>query len=99
MQDRVTKTKEDVQRGKEKYEISLQELNNHNPKYMEEMKAVFDKCQIMEAQRLQFFKDTLFSIQKCLNISHDPVYVICHVFYVRFIILVSLFFKVNVRSI
>ena len=73
MQDRLMKTKEDVQRGKEKYEIALQELNSYNPKYSEDMKVVFDKCQAMEAQRLQFFKETLFSIHKCLNISQDPV--------------------------
>ncbi|KAL1110216.1 hypothetical protein AAG570_008293 [Ranatra chinensis] len=73
MQDRVMKTKEDVQRGKEKYEVALQELNSYNPKYMEDMTVVFDKCQAMETQRLQFFKDTLFSIHKYLNISQDPI--------------------------
>ncbi|XP_075235224.1 protein kinase C and casein kinase substrate in neurons protein Synd isoform X2 [Lycorma delicatula] len=73
MQDRVQKTKEEVQRGKEKYEVALQELNSYNPKYMEDMTVVFTKCQEMEAQRLQFFKEVLFSIHKCLNISQDPV--------------------------
>jgi hypothetical protein len=28
--------------------------------------------QRMEAQRLQCFKEVLFSIQKCLNLSEDP---------------------------
>ncbi|XP_014249868.1 protein kinase C and casein kinase substrate in neurons protein 1 isoform X2 [Cimex lectularius] len=73
MQDRVTKTKEDVQRCKEKYEIALQELNTYNPKYMEDMTVVFEKCQSLEADRLQFFKETLFSLHKCLNISQDPI--------------------------
>jgi len=72
MQDRVQKTKEEVQKCKERYELALQELNAYNPKYMEDMGVVFDKCQEMEAQRLQFFKETLFSIHKCLNISQDP---------------------------
>ncbi|XP_046665958.1 protein kinase C and casein kinase substrate in neurons protein 1 isoform X3 [Homalodisca vitripennis] len=72
MQDRVQKSKEEVQKGKEKYELALQELNAYNPKYMEDMTVVFDKCQEMETQRLQFFKETLFSIHKCLNISQDP---------------------------
>lgn len=72
MQERVQKTKEEVQRAKEKYELSLQELNAYNPKYMEDMSVVFDKCQEMETQRLQFFKETLFSLHKCLNISQDP---------------------------
>ncbi|KYN22923.1 PREDICTED: protein kinase C and casein kinase substrate in neurons protein 1 isoform X2 [Trachymyrmex cornetzi] len=73
MQDRVQKTKEEVQKAKEKYEASLQEINQYNPKYMEDMTQVFEKCQEMEAQRLQFFKDVLFGIHKCLNISQDPV--------------------------
>ncbi|XP_071564093.1 protein kinase C and casein kinase substrate in neurons protein 1 isoform X2 [Temnothorax nylanderi] len=73
MQDRVQKTKEEVQKAKEKYEAALQEINQYNPKYMEDMTQVFDKCQEMETQRLQFFKDVLFGIHKCLNISQDPV--------------------------
>ncbi|XP_025425096.1 protein kinase C and casein kinase substrate in neurons protein 1 isoform X1 [Sipha flava] len=73
MQDRVAKSKEEVQKAKEKYEMALQELNSYNPKYMEDMTVVFDRCQETEARRLQFFKDTLFTIHKCLNISQDPV--------------------------
>ncbi|XP_016907560.2 protein kinase C and casein kinase substrate in neurons protein 2 isoform X7 [Apis cerana] len=73
MQDRVQKTKEEVQKAKEKYEAALQEINQYNPKYMEDMTQVFEKCQEMEAQRLQFFKEVLFGIHKCLNISQDPI--------------------------
>ncbi|XP_053973466.1 protein kinase C and casein kinase substrate in neurons protein 2 isoform X2 [Hylaeus volcanicus] len=73
MQDRVQKTKEEVQKAKEKYEATLQEINQYNPKYMEDMTQVFEKCQEMEAQRLQFFKEVLFGIHKCLNISKDPI--------------------------
>ncbi|XP_033215946.1 protein kinase C and casein kinase substrate in neurons protein 2 isoform X2 [Belonocnema kinseyi] len=73
MQDRVQKTKIEVLNAKEKYEAALQEINSYNPKYMEDMTQVFEKCQEMEAQRLQFFKDVLFGIHKCLNISQDPV--------------------------
>lgn len=74
MQDRVQKTKEEVQKAKEKYEATLQEINQYNPKYMEDMTQVFDRCQEMEAQRLQFFKEVvLFDLHKCLNISQDPM--------------------------
>lgn len=72
MQDRVHKTKEEVQKCKEKYELALQEINHYNPKYMEDMTGVFDKCQEMEAERLNFIKTTLFDIHKHLNISQDP---------------------------
>jgi len=73
MQDRVQKVKEDVQRSREKYEAALQEINNSNAKYVEEMTEVFNRCQVMEADRLKFFKDVLTSMHKCLNISQDPL--------------------------
>ncbi|KAL3266440.1 hypothetical protein HHI36_010612 [Cryptolaemus montrouzieri] len=72
LQDRVQKSKEEVQKCKEKYEIALQEINQYNPKYMEDMTVEFDKCQEMEAQRLNFIKSVLFDIHKYLNVSQDP---------------------------
>lgn len=70
----MQKAKEEVQRTKDKYEAALQEINSYNPKYIEDMQEVFDKCQQMEAQRLVFFKEVLFTIHKGLNISQDPRY-------------------------
>ncbi|XP_037506444.1 protein kinase C and casein kinase substrate in neurons protein 2 isoform X2 [Rhipicephalus sanguineus] len=72
LQDRVAKCKEEVQRTRERYEAALQEINDYNAKYMEDMTVVFDKCQEFEQRRLKFFKDMLFSIHGCLNISTDP---------------------------
>lgn len=60
-----------VLKTREHYQLCLQDINNYNPKYMEDMTDVFERCQRMEAQRLQFFKDILFTVQKCLNISED----------------------------
>lgn len=74
LQERVQRAKEEVQRTKEKYEAALQEINSYNPKYIEDMQEVFDKCQQMEAQRLVFFKDVLFNIHKGLNVSQEPRY-------------------------
>jgi hypothetical protein len=71
-QEKVTKSKEEVQRAKEKYEASLQEITAYNPKYIEDMREVFDKCQEMEAKRLKFFKEAMFAIHKCINISEKP---------------------------
>lgn len=76
MTDRVQKTKDDVQKSREKYEQAIQEINKYNPIYIEEMNYVFYKCQEMEETRLKFFKETLFNIHKSLNISQDPVYVL-----------------------
>lgn len=72
MQDRVQKTKDEVQKSSEKYEQALQEINKYNPVYMEDMTSVFIKCQEMEETRLRFFKKVLFSIHSSLNFSKDP---------------------------
>ena len=72
LQDRVSKAKDAVSKSKDTYESALQDLNNYNAKYMEDMTDVFERCQRMEAQRLQSFKESLFMVQKCLNISEDP---------------------------
>ncbi|XP_053696108.1 protein kinase C and casein kinase substrate in neurons protein 1 isoform X1 [Sabethes cyaneus] len=72
MQDRTSRTKEEVNKCRERYEASLQEINKYNAIYIEDMTSVFAKCQEMEETRLRFFKNVLFSIHKCLNISEDP---------------------------
>jgi len=72
LQERVSKAKDAVSKCKDTYESALQDLNNYNAKYMEDMTDVFERCQRMEAQRLQSFKESLFMAQKCLNISEDP---------------------------
>lgn len=35
LQDRVSKAKEEVSRGREKYELGLREISEYNPKYIE----------------------------------------------------------------
>ncbi|XP_054709894.1 protein kinase C and casein kinase substrate in neurons protein 1-like isoform X2 [Uloborus diversus] len=72
LQDRVSKCKDEVQKTKERYEQALREINDYNAKYMEDMTVVFDKCQEFEEKRLDFFKEMLFGICTCLNISTDP---------------------------
>ncbi|XP_071038718.1 protein kinase C and casein kinase substrate in neurons protein 1 isoform X4 [Parasteatoda tepidariorum] len=72
LQDRVTKCKFEAQRAKERYQQALEEINDYNAKYMEDMTVVFDKCQEFEEKRLDFFKEMLFGIHGCLNISTDP---------------------------
>ena len=69
----MSKSKDQVSRCRDSYETALQDLNQYNAKYMEDMTDVFERCQRMEAQRLQRFKEILFSVQKCLNVSEDPV--------------------------
>ena len=71
--DRVHKAKEDVVRTKERYEMALRDISEQNPRYIEDMTQVFNKCQDREAERLVFFKDTMFILQECLNISADQM--------------------------
>lgn len=71
IKDRVLKAHDEVAKLKEKYELSLKDISLANPRYVTEMTQVFDKCQDMEEQRLNFFKDILFNIHDCLNISQD----------------------------
>ncbi|XP_052869668.1 protein kinase C and casein kinase substrate in neurons protein 1 isoform X1 [Anopheles cruzii] len=72
MHERVQKLKDDVQKCRDRYEQTLNEIKEYNPVYIENMTSVFRKCQEMEETRLWFFKNVLFSIHKCLNISEDP---------------------------
>ncbi|XP_052749960.1 protein kinase C and casein kinase substrate in neurons protein 1 isoform X2 [Galleria mellonella] len=72
MAERVAKCREEVSKNREKYQAALAEITAYNPRYIEDMNGVFERCQQMEAQRLTFFKDVLFSFHKCLNISQEP---------------------------
>ncbi|XP_063366209.1 protein kinase C and casein kinase substrate in neurons protein 1 isoform X3 [Cydia amplana] len=72
MAERVSKCREEVSKSREKYQAALAEITAYNPRYIEDMSGVFERCQQMEAQRLTFFKDVLFSFHKCLNISQEP---------------------------
>ncbi|CAG4990361.1 unnamed protein product [Colias eurytheme] len=72
MAERVAKCREDVTKSRDKYQAALSEITAYNPRYIEDMTGVFERCQQMEAQRLTFFKDVLFSFHKCLNISQEP---------------------------
>ncbi|XP_064074592.1 protein kinase C and casein kinase substrate in neurons protein 2 isoform X2 [Vanessa tameamea] len=72
MAERVAKCRDDVSKNRDKYQAALAEITAYNPRYIEDMTTVFDRCQQMEAQRLTFFKDVLFSFHKCLDISKEP---------------------------
>lgn len=72
IKERVSKSRDEVAKSKEKYELALREIQQYNPRYVTEMTQVFEKCQEMEEQRLNFFKDILFNIHDCLNIAKDP---------------------------
>ncbi|XP_011180470.1 protein kinase C and casein kinase substrate in neurons protein 1 isoform X2 [Zeugodacus cucurbitae] len=69
MHDRVQKTKDQVAKCREKYEQAIAEITKYNSVYIEDMTSVFEKCQAMERTRLMFFKDVLFNIHACLDLT------------------------------
>lgn len=69
MHDRVQKTKDHVQKCREKYEQAIGEITKYNSVYIEDMTSVFEKCQVMERTRLMFFKEVLFNIHSSLDLT------------------------------
>lgn len=43
-----------------------------NSRYIEDMETVFERCQEFEEKRLKFFKEILFTIHNCLNLTNMP---------------------------
>ncbi|XP_072047590.1 protein kinase C and casein kinase substrate in neurons protein 2-like isoform X2 [Amphiura filiformis] len=72
IQDKVAKCQLEVEKTKEKYEHSLEELTAHNPRYMEDMSMQFEKTQDFEKKRLDFFKTTLTDFHRVLDLSNNP---------------------------
>lgn len=72
LSERVQKATDEMQKNKERYQSALQDIDNYNGKYMEEMRGVFERCQEMEACRHVFFQQQLLVLQKCLNIADGP---------------------------
>jgi hypothetical protein len=72
LQQKVEKCKEDVESTRRVYETSLNEINEYNARYMEDMMQVFSKTQDFENQRLQFFQSVFLQIQGIVNIAANP---------------------------
>nr|XP_027199868.1 protein kinase C and casein kinase substrate in neurons protein 1-like [Dermatophagoides pteronyssinus] len=72
LQDRAQKAKDEVQKTREKYDQALKEISMANSRYIEDMETVFERCQEFEEKRLKFFKEILFTIHNCLNLTNMP---------------------------
>ncbi|XP_022082701.1 protein kinase C and casein kinase substrate in neurons protein 1-like isoform X2 [Acanthaster planci] len=77
--DQVKKAKEKVERAQQekekletRYRASLDDLKALNPRYMEDMGIQFDKTQVFEKKRIEFFKQTLKDMHKVLDLSNCP---------------------------
>lgn len=70
LKDKSERAASDAQTTKGKYQESLRDIGNYNPKYMEDMRFVFNKCQQSEEERKNFFKQTFLNF--CQQMSLAP---------------------------
>ena len=61
LKDKADRAASDAQTSRGKYQESLRDIGNYNPKYMEDMRYVFNNCQQSEEERKNFFKQTLLN--------------------------------------
>ncbi|KAJ8023936.1 Protein kinase C and casein kinase substrate in neurons protein 1 [Holothuria leucospilota] len=69
IQDKRDKCTQDTNKAKDKYESSIEDINEHNPRYIEDMTVQFKKAQDYERARLKFFKEALIATHKVLDLS------------------------------
>ena len=67
LQDKVEKGSQELSTLKEKYQDALRDLTGYIPKYQEDMKYQFDKCQDFEETRKNFFASLLMQYHKAIN--------------------------------
>ena len=68
LKDKASKATSDAQVTKEKYQDSLRDISNYNPKYTEDMRYQFTKCQDAEEERKKFFKGTLITFSQQVSL-------------------------------
>jgi protein kinase C and casein kinase substrate in neurons protein len=68
LEDKVEKYKKEVEITKNKYKQGLDELNASNSRYIEDMTAVYKRCDSFEKERLEFFIEKFIKLHNHLNI-------------------------------
>lgn len=69
----MEKSHKEAELSREKYARLVEELNNLNGKYMEEMTIVFAKTQEFDRKRIEFFKDILHKFVETLDLSKSQM--------------------------
>ena len=80
LKDKANKATNDAQVAKDKYQDSLRDISNYNPKYTEDMRYQFKKCQEAEEERKKFFKGTLITF--CQQMSLVPHFSRCLIIWI-----------------
>lgn len=71
LKDKRDKCSRDKDRAREKYIESIDDLQHCRKHYVEDMIREFDKCQVFERQRMEFFHNMLVSLKSSMDISGD----------------------------
>ena len=67
LQDKVEKFSVELNESKRKYEEALRDLTGYAPKYQEDMKYQFNKCQELEEIRKNFFQTLLLHYHEAIT--------------------------------
>lgn len=69
IQEKLSKAEKEMDRTKSAYMGALAELDQDNPRYLEEMTRVFNGSQDLERERLTFFKTIFTDLHQALNVT------------------------------
>lgn len=71
LNEKREKLEKEYERSQEKYQKRLTEVLQDKPRYVEEMKQEFQRCQEFEKQRLDFFRTKLLKMKDIVDLSLD----------------------------
>jgi protein kinase C and casein kinase substrate in neurons protein len=72
-EDKVEKHKKECEINKSKYKQALEDLNQYNSHYIEDMNNVYKKCDSFEKDRLEFFIQKFLKLHGHLNITEKNI--------------------------
>lgn len=74
LREKREKIEKERDKVEEKYQAALTAIFHDKDRYVAEMKAQFEKCQVFEKIRMEFFKETFIKIKDIVDLSKDERY-------------------------
>lgn len=71
LREKKEKTEKEKEKNLEKYKDRLTDVVHDKNRYLEDMQREFDKCQVFEKTRIEFFKEVLMSMKTMIDMSKD----------------------------
>ncbi|KAL5109092.1 Antigen EM13 [Taenia crassiceps] len=72
LEDKLRKATLEEEKTRKAYETALSSLSDVTPRYIDEMTQVFNKAQLFEGERINYFKQQALQMQEVLDISTKP---------------------------